>query len=276
MSTLLASFLPAGSISYIYYSDRLTELTLGVFIVSIGSVILPEMSRLTAGDNFEKLKELYLKSIKAALFLAVPAATALLVIGLPIVTVFFERGKFTSYDSMMTYRALICSILGLVSLSILRITTPTFYSLKDTRNPVITALIAFFLNISLGYILMNTELKHAGLQLANSISVTVQMLILLIILNRKIDGLHFRKIIPSILKTVLASIIMGVCLYFFSRIIDWKTSSSFIKVSVLTANVIGGCLIFFLGAYLLKIEEIRYLTDRLKKKLKKSAVKNNI
>ena len=274
MSTLLASFLPAGSISYIYYSDRLTELTLGIFIVSIGSVILPEMSKLSASDNFDKLKELYLKAVKAALFLAIPAACALFVIGLPIVTVFFERGKFTSYDSMMTYRALICSILGLISLSVLRITTPTFYSLKDTRNPVKTALVAFILNISLGYILMNTELKHAGLQLANSISVTVQMLLLIVILNRKINGLHFRKIIPSILKTVLSSAVMGVFLYFVSGLIDWKVSSIILKVSFLAVNVIGGCMVFFIIAYLLKVEEVKYLTDRIRKKWNSGIKKN--
>jgi putative peptidoglycan lipid II flippase len=274
MSTLLASLLPSGSISYLYYSDRLTEMALGIFIVSIGNVILPEMSKLSAGDNFEKLKELYLKSVRAALFLALPSACALIVIGLPIVTVFFQRGSFTEYDSIMTYRALFYSSIGIVSVSILRITTPAFYSLKDTKSPVKAAAVAFVLNITLGYILMNTGLKHAGLALANTISVTVQMLILGVIFYRRLGGLPFGKFLPSFLKSVLSSIIMGVFLYFMSGIIDWKTSSSVVKASVLTINVIAGCLIFFLVSYLLKVEEIRYLTDRLRRKWN-SKIKNN-
>jgi len=200
MSTILASLLPAGSISYLYYSDRLTEMVLGIFIVSIGNVILPEMSRMSAEDNIDEVKDLYSRSVRAALFMAVPSAVALMTLGYPIISVIFMRGEFTAPDVGMTFRALFYASIGIISVSILRITTPTFYSLKETRAPVVAAAVAFVLNISLGYVLMNTELKHAGLSLANSVAMTVQMVILFIFLQKKLGTIDVRSIFLAAVK----------------------------------------------------------------------------
>jgi putative peptidoglycan lipid II flippase len=147
-----------------------TEMVLGIFLISLGNVILPEMSRVTARDDMEALKGIYVRSIRAALFLAVPASAALMSAGVPIVSVLFMRGEFTAFHAEMTARALFCASIGIASVAVLRITTPTFFSLKDTRSPVIASTVSFVLNISLGYVLMRTPLAHAGLSLANSVS----------------------------------------------------------------------------------------------------------
>ena len=230
INTILASTLPSGSISYLYYSDRLTEIVLGGFIISIGNVILPEMSRMSASENFDKLKGLYIMSIRSALFLAIPASIALMTVGLPIISVLFLRGKFNPFHAEMTYRALLFASIGITSLSILRITTPTFYSLKDTRTPVQCAAVAFVVNIVLGYTLMQTSLKHAGLSLANSIAVTVQVILLLYFLQKKLSGLDLRNTILPVVKFVLSGIVMAIGIHYIAGRINWFTDPFYLRL----------------------------------------------
>ena len=148
INTMLASMLPEGSISFLYYSDRLNEIVLGIFVMSIGSVVLPEMSSAAAKSDFAGLKKIYQNSVRAGLFMAIPAAAALMTAGIPIVTGIYLHGHFNAYHAVMTNRALFFASMGIVSLAVLRMTTPAFYSLKDTKVPVITATIAFLINIS--------------------------------------------------------------------------------------------------------------------------------
>ncbi len=264
MSTVLASMLAPGSISYLYYSDRLTEMVLGIFIISIGNVILPEMSRVSAKDDFEALKSIYVRSVRAALFLAVPAAAALMAAGLPIVSVLFMRGAFTAYHAEMTARALFCASIGIASVAVLRITTPTFYSLKDTRTPVITSAVSFVLNISLGYVLMQTALAHAGLSLANSISGTVQMGLLLWWLFRKIGAVAARPLIVPVIKYCLASGAMVGVILLVAGIVDW-TGDPFIRRALfLSLVVVSGGAVYLLACLVLGVEEMRYIIDKMR------------
>jgi putative peptidoglycan lipid II flippase len=265
MSTILASMLPSGSISYLYYSDRLTELVLGVFIISIGNVILPEMSKMSAQDNMEKLKELYISSIRAALFLAIPASIALITVGFPIISVLFMRGEFSSYHADMTYRALFFSSLGIASLSVLRITTPTFYSLKDTKTPVICAAISFVVNIGAGFFLMQTWLKHAGLSLGNSIAVTIQIIVLLIFLRKRVGGLDLNKLIRPLVKFIVSGVLMAITIYFISGLVNWYSDTILLRIVYLSIMVVSGGFVYMLIGYLLGVEEITYLKSRLTK-----------
>jgi putative peptidoglycan lipid II flippase len=266
MSTILASKLAPGSISYLYYSDRLTELVLGIFIVSIGNVLLPEMSKMTATDDYEKLKKLYVSAIRASLFLAIPASVALMVLGFPIVSVIFMRGSFSPDDARHTYHALLFASMGIASVAILRITTPTFYSLKDTRKPVIAAAISFVINISLGYALMHTPLKHGGLALANSLSVTVQMILLEIWLQKKIGALDKRMIAIPLLKYGTASAAMALTLAFLASRFDWVNPVLPVRIMALMGVMVSGVVVFALFCRLLRIDEFMYVYARLTKK----------
>ncbi len=265
MSTILASMLPSGSISYLYYSDRLTEIVLGVFIISIGNVILPEMSKMSAHDDMEELKKLYISSIRAALFLAIPASIALMAVGFPIISVLFMRGEFSSFHADMTYRALFFASLGIASLSVLRITTPTFYSLKDTKTPVKCAALSFVINIGSGFFLMQTWLKHAGLSLANSIAVTIQIIVLLIFLHERVGGLDLRQLIKPLIKFLLSSMLMAITIYYISGMVNWYSDTLYVRVAYLAIIVVVGGLIYVFASLLLGVEEITYLKRRLLK-----------
>jgi len=259
MSTVLASMLPSGSISYLYYSDRLTELVLGIFIVSIGNVILPEMSRMSALDDMDRLKRLYRQSVKAALFLAVPAAVALMVVGLPVISVLFLRGAYTPRDAELTYRALFYAGIGIAPLAVLRITTPTFYSLKDTRTPVMTSALSFVLNISLGYVLMRTELKHAGLSLANSIAVFAQVGILYVVLKKKIGAAVEGGIMGPLVKMVLSSLIMGAAVWCIAGMVDWLGAPFLKRLCFLGVIVAAGGAVYLASCAAMGVEEINVL-----------------
>ncbi|MFC1668929.1 murein biosynthesis integral membrane protein MurJ [Spirochaetota bacterium] len=269
--TILSSMLPSGNITYLYYCNRLTELVIGIFIVSIGSVVLPEMSKLKSIDDMEQFKKVFRGSMNASMFLAIPASTALVIIGFPILSVLFMRGKFTPADAEVTYRALVYASIGISSVSILRIVTPAFYSLKDAKTPVIAAFINFILNFFLGYFLMGTSLKLAGLTLGLSISVTVQIIILLVILQRKIGHIQFGQIFISMLKYIAASIVMGIVIMQLSGLADWVKGSILERILILLLTIFSGGMTYFAVCYLLKVDEIKYLLGKVKGKLKLSS-----
>ncbi|MBN2403417.1 MAG: murein biosynthesis integral membrane protein MurJ [Spirochaetes bacterium] len=268
-STILASMLPEGSITYIFYSDRLTELVFGLFIMSLGNVILPELSAFSASDNYVKINELYSSSIKAVLFVAIPASIALMVIGFPIVSVLFMRGQFTPENSLMTYKALFYASMGIASISVIRITVPTFYSLKDTKTPVIASTASFITNICFGYILMHTELKHGGLTLAQSIAATIQMLILILALQRKIGRIGFRDIILPVSKYILSGIFMALFIYFIGLKVDWFNDAFLKRLLFLVIIIITGVFIYFLACFFLRVKEIDIFKNLIVKFFKK-------
>ncbi len=263
INTILASLLPSGSISYLYYSDRLTEVVQGVFIVSIGNVLLPAMSKVTALNDFSKLKDMYTKSLRFALFLAVPAGVALIAIGIPIISVLFLRGKFTSIDLQNTYRALMFASIGIGSVAVLRVTTPTFYSLKDTKTPVIAATISLFVNISFGYYLMHTSLLHAGLALASTIAATVQMLVLVFFLQKKTGKLDLKSLFIFLVKVLISSAVMFALLFYLSSYVNWLEDFLFKRILFLVLMVFVGALSYGLSAYILKVEEMKFIVNKV-------------
>ncbi len=267
VSNMLASMISEGSVSYIYYTNRLTELVLGIFIVSIGNVILPEMSKLSAMDDRKKFRKLFADSVSSALFLAVPATAGLISAGVPVISVIFLHGRFTYNDALMTYNSLVCASAGIVFISALRIATPAFYSMKDTKTPVISATVALTLNLVLGYILMHTPLKHAGLTLANSISSVVQTFILLTQLKKKTGGINLRKIMTSMIKFITASLIMSVVVVWLSSFTDWGKAGLTTRVIWLMFIIFSGGGVYFIVCYFMHADEVLFLVNRIKRRL---------
>lgn len=267
VSNMLATMISEGSVSYIFYTNRLTELVLGVFIVSIGNVILPEMSRLTAMDEKSKFRKLFADSLSSALFLAVPATAGLIAAGIPIISVIFMHGKFSYADVLLTYNSLICASAGIVFISALRITTPAFYSMKDTKTPVVSASFALIVNLVFGYILMQTPLKHAGLTLANTISATLQMLILLTRLEKKTGGIDVSRIMRSFIKFTVASLIMSVVVLWVASFTDWERAGTADGILALFLTVSAGGAVYFLSCYLMRAEEVLFFVNRIKRRL---------
>ncbi len=167
--TLLASFLVAGSVSWLYYSDRLMEFPLGLFGVALGTVILPSLSRQHSQADVQTFSRTLDWALRWGVLIAIPAALGLALLAGPMLTTLFQYGAFTAADVDMAARSLIAYAFGLCAFILIKVLAPGFYSRQDTRTPVRIAVIAMVSNMVLNLILI-FPLAHAGLALATSLS----------------------------------------------------------------------------------------------------------
>jgi putative peptidoglycan lipid II flippase len=263
VATLLGSYLADGSISYIYFSDRLHELVLGVTVISIGTVMLPEMSAQAARDDTVALIGSYRASVRSALFFAVPATAALMIIGLPIISVLLMHNRFTAVEAGMTFRALFYASAGIVGLALVRLTAPVFFTLGDARTPFAAAAVSFVVNATCGWALMRTPLRHAGLTLAAAIAATVQAALLVAFLGKKAGAIGMRGMLVSAAKNAAAAAFMGAVIWVLSGLIDWKSAPFTTRLCVLAGTVAAGGGAYFASSYALGVEEARMIATRV-------------
>jgi len=267
INTLLASFLPSGSVSYLYYADRLMQFPLGIFAIAMGTAALPSFSSLSGGD-LKPLAEAIGFTLRLILMIAIPASVGLIFLREPIIGILFQRGAFTAASRHATALALLGYAVGLFAVSGVRVVVPGYYALKDAKTPVRIAIVALAVNVALGVILM-FPLKHLGLALATSISSIVNLFLLVLILNRRLRSLEWRAMGKSMAEIIFASAGMGVFLFLFQRWMPILTLSSFgERLLCLVAALIGGgalYLIFLLG---LRNPELRYIIRTLRERRK--------
>ncbi|MCP1328729.1 murein biosynthesis integral membrane protein MurJ, partial [Halomonas sp. 707D4] len=169
LDTVLASLLAAGSVSWLYYSDRLVELPLGVFGVAIGTVILPALSKRHAERSSEHFARMLDWGIRMVLLLGVPAALALVVLAEPLLITLFHYGAMTDSDIQMSAMSLRAYAVGLVAFMLIKVLAPGFFARQDTRTPVKVGIMAMVANMVFNLILI-WPLAHAGLALATALS----------------------------------------------------------------------------------------------------------
>ena len=167
INTIFASFLVAGSVSWMYYADRLMELPAGVLGVALGTILLPALSKTHAGASREDYSKLLDWGLRLCLVLALPSAVALAIISEPLIASLFQYGRFTAADTAMTQRALIAYSLGLVGIILVKILAPAFYAQQNIKTPVrigmLTLLATQAMNVLFVFVI---PLAHAGLALA--------------------------------------------------------------------------------------------------------------
>jgi putative peptidoglycan lipid II flippase len=269
VDTLLASLLPGGSISYLYYGNRLVQLPLGVFGVALGVAILPMLSRQASKKDFPELIKTLAFGIRLILFITIPATVGLIVLRFPIVNTLWERGEFLRGSTDGTAIALLYYSIGLCAFAGIKIIAPAFYSLQDTKTPVKIAMWSMILNIVLNLILMG-PLKHGGLALATSIAALFNIILLIYYLRKRLGLMGGRKILLSTLKLALSSTLMGVIIYLCNA--AWFDPSAPLggKVMVLTGCVFSGIISFGTLSYLLKNEEMMFFFNFFKGRLRKN------
>ncbi|MDR1511532.1 MAG: murein biosynthesis integral membrane protein MurJ [Endomicrobium sp.] len=244
-----ASSLGQGPVSALYYSNRLMQMPLGVFGLAFATVSLYIMSNACSKNDMVTLKKSLDYSVKFTIFTLLPAATGLIVIGLPIIKLLFERGEFNSLGSVMTNNALFYYSLGLPAYALVKIFANAFYSLRDTKTPVKTAILTVILHIALCFILMY-QMGVGGLALATSLSAYFNLLLLIVYLGRRIGKLNFKQILFSFLKTLLASVVTGIVSYNICKI----SGKLFVSVPI---SIVLGVMTFILVSYILKSEELK-------------------
>lgn len=269
VSAILASQLPQGSVSYLYYAQRLFEFPQGIFTVSVAQAVLPSMSRQAAAGDMAGMKESLSFGMRLTLFITIPAMAGLMVCSTPIFSLIFMGGAFDYVKVVNSAQALLFYSLGLSFVAMTRVLAPAFYALKDTKTPVLTAFIAFVLNLCLSLVLMG-PLKHGGLALASTLSACGNMLLLLWFLRRKTGSFGGTAILKTAVKSLAGSVPMAIAVWYFCSLINWSHAGhKLLKGSVLGGSVIFGICIYMITARLLRTEELLEALAMVRKKLGK-------
>src|SRR6185369_10435740 len=267
VGNILASFLPQGSVSYLYYAQRLFEFPQGIFTVSVAQAVLPSMSKQAAEGNMAGMKESLAFGLRLTLFITIPAMAGLLVCSTPIFSLIFMGGEFDYAKAVNSSQALFYYSLGLSFVAMTRVLAPAFYALKDTKTPVWTAFVAFLLNVFFSLVLMK-PLLHGGLALATTLSALANMLLLLWFLRRKIGPFGGRGVGLCGIKSLAASIPMAGAVFYACRLTDWSLSGHKpAKLLVLGGAVGSGIFVYAAVARLLRSDEALELISILRRKL---------
>jgi putative peptidoglycan lipid II flippase len=260
VTTFLASFLSEGSVAFLWYAGRFFELPLGIFAVSVAVVSLPNLSLLASENRMVEWKSSVNYGLALTFFITIPSMLGLMVFVEPIIKIFYQMGKFTSSDTVNTASALFYYAPGLWAVGGSRIIVQAFYSLKDTRTPVKIAALTFVFNLLFSILLM-TPMQHNGLALATTLASMFNFFMLIILLRKKVGPLGFKSLLTSIIKTLIASGIMTMVLYYFTTLLSFNVYSRFVSAGILLGLIFIGILVFSAVAYLVNSSELRTIID---------------
>jgi putative peptidoglycan lipid II flippase len=216
-----------GAVSSLFYAQRLYQFPLGVLGISLATAIFPILSTAAAEKDFALLSKTIGRGVQASFFVALPATVGLLLVARPLVTVLFQRGKFTEYDSLITQRVLMYYSIGLCGYFLQQVVTRAFYSIQDSKWPARTAAAAVIVSVILNLILI-WPLGAAGLALSTALCSYLQAGFLLFLLGRQFKGWFRKGDTAGFLKTVAATAVMGVLGLLIIRLTSrWPLSASF-------------------------------------------------
>jgi len=291
ISTMLASVLPSGSVSYIWYADRVFEFPLGIFAMALGTAALPSFAAQAGRGAHDELRQSLSFAVRVNNCIVLPATVGLISLSTPIVSVLFQRGVFGAQEVRLTANALCAFALGLWPVSLVRLLIPAFYAVEDARTPVVAAAAAFLANCVFSLLLMGpvdgpgdspfaaaiaaatqvtslADLRHVGLALATSLSATVNLVLLAVALRRRIGAWGGSEVRRSFLRSAVASLVMIAPVHYLAALADWtQPGATLLHAGILAVAVTAG-----VGTYVAMIltlggEELRWLTaarDRLR------------
>jgi putative peptidoglycan lipid II flippase len=264
IGTLLASFLPEGSVSWLYYADRLVQFPLGVFAIAVSTAALPSLSRHAAKKEMDHFGNTVNGALKLVFFITLPSMAGLMVLGKPIIAVLFERGAFGSHATDMTHLALLGYAAGLLAFSGMRVLIAALYAVQDTRTPVRVATVALLANVIFSLALMK-PLRHGGLAVALSMSSYVQFLLLLSFLRKKRAIGDGRALLRCLMTSAGCATAMGLGVHGFHRLCLLMDPDTFFldKTVCVAILVITGIGLYMGLAVLLRCEEVEGLWKRL-------------
>ena len=250
LNTILASFLAAGSVTFLFYGMRLIHFPLGLVGIALATAILPSLSALTADGAHDELSRRVEFGLRHVFFLMIPATVGLIMLRIPLIHLFFEHGEFTAEATRGTAMAVAFYAIGLWAFGAIRIVVSAFYAMQDTRTPVRVAMLALCCNIVLSLSLMS-PLQHGGLALATSVATMLNVSVLLVFLVKKIGHLDWPAILTSLLRTAFASIVVVVVCQWVAIHDLWLQHESWSAKAVLLAAGVGLSIAGYLGIHLL-------------------------
>ncbi|MBT8135977.1 MAG: murein biosynthesis integral membrane protein MurJ [Gammaproteobacteria bacterium] len=252
----IASWLQTGSISWLYYSDRLMEFPLGVFGIALGTVILPGLSRHYSDKDMGMFSATVDWSLRLMLLIMLPAAVALFMLAVPVISTLFQYGDFVARDTRMASYSVMAYAIGLLGFALVKVLAPAYFSRQDTRTPVRIGVIAMVANVALNLVLVVAMVRsgfsapHTGLALATGLSALLNAALLYRGLRRREVYTPEPGWIVLLLRFAAANAVMTVALYFIAGPVQWWIDADWMaRVMRLTQCVIGGAVVY--GAALL-------------------------
>ena len=256
---LMGSFLSQGSVSYLYYADRLVQFPLGVFAIAMATAVLPTLSHQASMGQEDALKDTFSHAVQFILFMTLPSMVGLIVLREPIVAILFQRGAFDEQTTRLTASALLYYGIGLWAFSAVRILIYTFYALKDTRTPVKVAAVAIAANIVFGAVLMRT-MAHNGLALALSLASVLHLGLLTLALHNKVGGIQWGSIARSLLRSGFCALLMGVAVWAVANhMIHAGNHPSMEMMTGLVISIFTGAVVYTGLAFIFNATELQFV-----------------
>jgi len=254
LNRAFASFVAEGSISAIDFAYRLINLPLGIFAATISTLVFPTMSEHAASGNKLKFARTLTRGLNLVAFIIIPSAVGLWVLSTPVVEMLFQRGAFDQRATVMTAAALAYFTLGMYGWGANMVIIRAYYAVNDTKTPVTAGIISIIVNIALSYLFL-PFLGHRGLPLANSISVSAQTALLMILITKHLPDMEFSSIGKTFAKALAASLLMGAAVYLIGSEIAFPAYAE-------TAVCVGvGVVLYIFAAYIFRIEEISIIGE---------------
>jgi putative peptidoglycan lipid II flippase len=247
-----------GPMAWMTYAFRFIHLPIGIFGVAIASATVPAITRSLASGNHGEFRRTLSRSLGVVLLMTVPSSIGLYVLGKDIVRMIYQRGLFTAYDTHQTAFAMSCYAIGLVGYAGAKVLTPAFYTLKDSRTPMLLGLCSIAVNYSAASASMRyTKLGHAGLALSTSFVAIFSFVGLFWILRNRVSGIHGRELAASTVKIALAGLGMGVTLTLMVIGLDRALGEGFWASVVRTSVCMPvGAAVFYLVCRALRVAEL--------------------
>lgn len=252
---VLASTLSSGSISYLYFSDRINQLPLGVLGISISTALLPLLSRQIKQEKVQDSQNTMNECVILCFVVSIPAAFGIFMISYPLLDLLFVRGEFTSSDAQMTNMSLKALCIGLPAFILIKVLSVIFFSREDTKTPVKVGFFSMLINLTLNLILIK-DYQHVGLALATSISAWFNVLILYLILRKKKIMKLKKKTVEILFKSLISATIMYLLLK--NLIYKYLITDDFLaKFSFLSMIILLGAFVYFALMYLFKVPYLK-------------------
>ncbi|MDA1339584.1 MAG: murein biosynthesis integral membrane protein MurJ [Proteobacteria bacterium] len=263
INTIFASFLSTGSVSWLYYADRLMEFPAGVLGVALSTVLLPTLSKSFSENNHSSYSRLVNWGLKLAILLGAPAAIALGLLAIPIITTLFFYGAFSQHDVLMTQYAVIAYSIGLIGLILVKVLAPAFYAQQNIRTPVRIAIFTLFCTQFMNLIFIG-YFKHAGLALSIGLGACINAGLLFYFLKK--DG-NFKLDVgwlSFLVRVIVAIIVMALFLFYARGTMDeWVAFNLGSKAIRLLFLVTVGSILYFTALLLLGINLKEFINKKI-------------
>lgn len=245
-----------GPVSWLNYAFRFMQFPIGVFGVAVATAVLPALSRSTSGPDYGEFRRTLDHALTLVFLLCIPSAVGLAVLGRPIVSLIFEHGKFTGFDTVQTANALAAYSVGLAGYAAVKVLSPAFYALNDARTPMLISLGSIVVNYVLNSLLVG-PFGHVGLAFSTSSVALVNFALLVVFMRRRLDGIGGRRLGLTALRICIAALPMAAAAWISSEIASALPLHHLALRLVQVVAAIGtAVIVFYMSCRLLGVEEL--------------------